>query len=37
MSVNIAVVNATKKWNKIKLLNGKIEIENEATENEMKN
>ena len=37
MSVDIAVVDTVQKWNKIKLLNRKIEIENEVTENEIKN
>ena len=33
MSVDIAVVNTALKWKKIKLLIGKIVIENEETEN----
>ena len=37
MSVNIAAVNSAQKLNKIKYWNGKIEIENEVTENEVKN
>ena len=36
MSVHIAVIN-TKKINKIKLWNGKLVIENEVIENEIKN
>ena len=37
MIFNIAVVNAAQKQKKVKLLNRKIEIENEVTENEIKN
>ena len=37
MSVNIAAVNSAQKWDKIEYWNGKIEIENEVTENEIKN
>ena len=36
MSVDIAVVNTAQKWNRIKLLNRKIEMENEIMENEIK-
>ena len=36
MSVNIAVVDTVQKWNKIKLLYWKMEIEIEVTENELK-
>ena len=37
MSVNIAVIDTVQKWNKIKLLYRKIEIENEVMDNEIKN
>ena len=33
MSVSIAVVNTLQNWNEIKLLNRKIEIQNEILEN----
>ena len=36
MSVHIAVVETTQKGNEIKLLNIKIEIENQVMENELK-
>ena len=37
MIFNIAVVDAAQKQRKVKILNRKIEIENEVTENEIKN
>ena len=36
MSVHIAVIDTTQKWNEIKLLNRKIEIENEVKEMKLK-
>ena len=36
MSVHIAVVDTTLKWNEIKLLNRKIEIENEVKDMKFK-